>query len=246
MDDCANRTVLITGAAKRIGRAVALRAAGAGMNVVVHYHSSRREAEGLAGEIEGMGRRAYLATADLSDPGGAERMMRDALGEAGRIDALVNSASIFRKSGLLDFTLGELEEEIRVNAFSPLVLSRVFAASAERGCIVNLLDSRINSFDAAHVAYHLSKRMLYSLTRMLAMALSPDIRVNGVAPGLILPPPGEPESYLESHKRENPLVTHGSPEGVADAVQFLLENRFVTGQIIYVDGGRHLKTSVYG
>ncbi len=246
MIDLANQTVLVTGAAKRIGRAIALCAARSGMNVVAHYRTSRPEAESLADEIERLGQRAYLIAADLVDPGAAEAMMAEAIRQAGAVTALVNSASIFRKSGLLDFTPTELDEEVRVNALSPLFLCRAFAASSRKGSIVNLLDSRLNSYDAAHVAYHLSKRMLYSMTRMLAMELSPGIRVNGVAPGLILPPPGEPESYLETHKNENFLVRHGSPEGVADAVRFLLANPFVTGQIIYVDGGRHLKSGVYG
>jgi pteridine reductase len=245
MNDVGNKTVLVTGAAKRLGRAIALRAADAGMNVVAHYFSSERDAESLAREVGAKGRDAWLVRADLSDPNAAETLMSVAVEKAGGIDALVNSASIFRKSTVLDFTIDELEEEIRVNAYSPLLLCRAFAAFGKSGSIVNLLDSRINSYDAAHTAYHLSKRMLYSLTRMLAIELAPGIRVNGVAPGLILPPPGEPLSYLEQHRDENPLRRHGSPEEIADAVQFLLENDFVTGQVIYVDGGRHLNSSVY-
>lgn len=240
-----NKTALVTGAGKRIGKAIALRAAAAGMNVVVHYRSSKDAAEAVASEIEETGRRAFPLSADLADPGAAKGLMQEAIRVAGGVDALVNSASIFRKSGLMDFSLAELDEEIRVNAYSPLVLSRAFAAATREGSIVNLLDSRMNSYDEAHVAYHLSKRMLHAATRLLAIELSPRIRVNGVAPGLILPPPGQPTEYLETHKRENPLVRHGTPEGVADAVQFLLESEFITGQIIYVDGGRHLKSAVY-
>jgi pteridine reductase len=224
-----DRTVLITGAAKRIGRAVALRAAAAGMDVVAR-----------------LGRRIHLVSGDLSSPEAAESLVEESVRTFGSLSALVNSASTFHESGLMDFTLEALEGEIRVNAFSPLVLARALSATASDGCIVNLLDSRVNSYDATHVAYHLSKRMLYSVTRMLAVELAPRIRVNAVAPGLILPPPGHPESYLETHKSENPLKCSGSPEGVADAVQFLIDSDFITGQVIYVDGGRHLNSAVYG
>ena len=159
---------------------------------------------------------------------------------------LVNSASVFNKNGILDFPFEELTHEIAVNAFAPLELARAFANKCEGSAIVNLLDSRMNAYDKRHAAYHLSKRMLYSITRMLALELSPAIRVNAVAPGLILPPPGEAMSYLGAHKGENPLVRHGSPEGVAEAVRYLVTAEFVTGQVIFVDGGRHLKSSVYG
>ena len=242
----AKKRVLVTGGAKRIGRAIALNLAAAGMDVVIHFKSAKAEALDLFEEITAMGRAAHLVSGDLSDVAAARDLFAEASREAGPIDVLVNSASIFFKSGLLDFSFEALTHEIAVNAFSPLELARAFSAECVDGVIVNLLDSRMNSYDNLHAAYHLSKRMLYDLTRMLALELKPKIRVNGVAPGLILPPPGEPLGYLEAHKKENPLERFGSPEGVAEAVRYLIAAEFVTGQVIFVDGGRHLFGSVYG
>ena len=145
----------------------------------------------------------------------------------------------------MDFTLADLDKNIRVNAFSPLVLSRMLARQEMNGAIVSFLDTRINDYDAEHAAYHLSKRMLYSMTRMLALELAPHIRVNAVAPGLILPPAGKDKTYLERRKHTNPLGSYGDVSQITDTVLFLLANDFVTGQIIFVDGGRHLKGSVY-
>lgn len=238
--------LLVTGGAKRIGKSIALAAASAGFDVAVHYHTARAEAESLAGEIRGMGRLAFVVEGDLDDATAAERVVTRVFEAAGRLDVLVSSASIFNKSGLLDFSLEELAQEIRINAFSPLVMARAFCARAEGGSIIHLLDSRMNSYDKLHAAYHFSKRMLYDITRLLAIETAPRFRVNAVAPGLILPPPGEPESYLEDHKSENLLHKHGQTEDIARAVLFLIENDFITGQVIYVDGGRNLKSSVYG
>jgi NAD(P)-dependent dehydrogenase (short-subunit alcohol dehydrogenase family) len=120
------------------------------------------------------------------------------------------------------------------------VLSREFARLAGRGKIVNLLDTKIIGYDRAHVAYILSKHMLSVLTRMCALEFAPGITVNGVAPGLILPPLGKDENYLEQLARSVPLKRHGGPEDVAKAVVYLLTSDFVTGQVIFVDGGRHL------
>ncbi len=239
-------TALITGGAKRIGRGVALHLARAGMDVAIHYHRSRAEAQELVAEMEGLGRRAVAIPGDLRDAESTAGLVPSAAGLLGPIHLLVNSASSFNPSTLLDFSLDELVREIEINAYAPLVLARSLARQGGKGAVVNLLDSRINSYDATHVAYHLSKRMLYSVTRMLALELAPKIRVNGVAPGLILPPEGEPETYLEEHKEENLLLRHGSVEGVAKAVKYLAEAEFVTGQLIYVDGGRNLRSSVYG
>ena len=140
----------------------------------------------------------------------------------------------------------KLDENIHINALAPALLSRAFAKTAARGDIVNLLDCRISDYDAEHLSYHLSKRMLMSLTRILALELAPDIRVNGVAPGLILPPPGQGREYLRRLALTNPLERWGGAEDIVRAIVFLLESPFVTGQIIYVDGGRSLKGSLYG
>ena len=135
---------------------------------------------------------------------------------------------------------------MRINAWAPFVLGRALARERRGGCIVNLLDSRITDYDAEHAAYHLSKRMLATLTRMMALEFAPRVRVNAVAPGLILPPPGEDDGYLERLKRTNPLERHGEPADVAEAVLFLARSLFVTGQTIFVDGGRHMRGAVYG
>jgi NAD(P)-dependent dehydrogenase (short-subunit alcohol dehydrogenase family) len=240
------KTLLVTGGAKRIGKSIALAAAAAGFDVAVHYRSSKEEAELVAEDIRKIGRRAYSVGGDLNEPGEAEAVVSRTLDAAGRLDALVSSASIFNKSGLLDFSLFELECEVRVNAFAPLLLARAFRARCDKGVVIHLLDSRMTSYDKLHAAYHLSKRMLYDLTRLLAIELAPKFRVNGVAPGLILPPQGEPMSYLEEHKHENLLNRCGSTEEIARAVMFLVESEFITGQVIHVDGGRNLKGSVYG
>jgi NAD(P)-dependent dehydrogenase (short-subunit alcohol dehydrogenase family) len=238
--------MLVTGGAKRIGRAIALAAAAEGFDIAIQYRTGEKEAADVVREISAMGRRAVALFCDLSHTETVGHLMRQATEAMGQVDVLVNNASIFRESRLMDFDMAELDSEIRVNAFSPLLLSRAFVEQTERGTIINLLDSRINAYDKIHVAYHLSKRMLYDITRMLALELAPGVRVNGVAPGLILPPPGEDDTYLERHRKENPLARYGSVGEIADTVLFLVKNPFVTGQIVFVDGGRHLLTSVYG
>jgi hypothetical protein len=240
------QTALVTGAAKRIGRATALALAKTGMNVVVHYATSKNEALQLVEEIRSIGSNAWSISADLADPKQAEALVARSLETAGSIDVVINNASVFPSNRLMDFTAEELDHNIQINAFSPLLISREFAKRCENGVIINLLDSRIKAYDEEHAAYHISKRMFFTVTRMLAMELAPKIRVNGVAPGLVLPPIGKDISYLEKRKHTNPLERYGDVSQVTHAITFLIENTFINGQVIYVDGGRHLKNAVYG
>lgn len=240
------KTALVTGAAKRLGREIALALADKGMHLVLHYRQSLNEVKALAEECQAKGVKAYTVSADLMAVSGVPGMLAKALGLAGPLDVLVNSASIFEESRLNDFVVEDLYRNVNVNAMAPLLLARKFHAQGRPGAIVNLLDCRIADYDEAHVAYHLSKRMLFSLTRMMAVEFAPAVRVNAVAPGLILPPAGKDRAYLDSLAHTNPLNCCGAPEDVVSAVMFLLESPFVTGQVIYVDGGRHLRGSMYG
>jgi len=243
----AGQVALVTGAARRLGRAIAGGLAAEGVHVVLHYRSSGGEAATAAGELMRAGVNAWTVQADLVDPAAAEGLMARACEAAGApVDILVNSASIFSPSSVLDFAPRDLEANVQVNAISPLLLSRALAAQERPGQIVNLLDARIVEYDRAHAAYHLSKRVLFSLTRMLALELASRVRVNAVAPGLILPPPGEDESYLEAMAQTNPLRRHGGAADVVRAVLFLLKSDFITGQVIYVDGGQNLQGRIYG
>lgn len=251
MDDhalpLAGRTAVVTGAAKRIGRAIALGLGRAGADVVVHYHTSREAAEATAGELESLGRRAWALAGDLAEPERAAALLPRAIDRAGPVDILVNNASMYPKSRVLDFSPDDLAANVQVHAMAPLQLCRAFAAQLNAaGDIVNLLDCRIVDYDAHYAAYHLSKRMLFAITRMLALELAPRIQVNAVAPGLVLPPPGEDEAFLERVAATTPLRRWGSADEVADAAMFLVKSEFVTGQVIFVDGGRHLKGRVYG
>jgi NAD(P)-dependent dehydrogenase (short-subunit alcohol dehydrogenase family) len=241
------QAALVTGGAKRLGRAIALALARAGADVVVHCRSSLAEAQALTEEIRGLGRQAWVAQADLSDAVRAQALFESASASAGgNLGILVNSASIFPKGRLDDLSPAELDRNIHTNALAPFILGRALARSRRGGCIVNLLDSRIMDYDAEHAAYHLSKRLLATLTRMMALEFAPRVRVNAVAPGLILPPPGEDDGYLERLKRTNPLERHGECADVTAAVLFLARSSFVTGQTIFVDGGRHMRGAVYG
>ncbi|WP_441291900.1 SDR family oxidoreductase [Sorangium sp. KYC3313] len=237
-----HKTVLITGAAKRLGRATALAFAAEGVSVVVHYNRSAGEAEDLCHDLLRPGVRAWPIRADLSDPGEAGGLIERALQIAGTLDVLVNNASIFPHERFSELTLEGFLTSLRVNAWAPLVLCREFArrVGSGRGNVVNLLDTRIDGYDPSHVGYLLSKHVLAVLTRMAAVELAPGVTVNGVAPGAMLPPPGETAAYIDRLAEHLPLKRHGRPEDVAEAVVALAKSSFITGEIVHVDGGQHL------
>lgn len=239
------RTALVTGGAVRIGRAIVEALSAAGAAVVIHYNHSHAPAEQLRDRLVAAGGRAFVCPAELGEPAAAEGLFAAAEQQAGPIDVVVNNASIFPPSKVMEFAFDELAENMRVNAYAPLALARALAAAGREGDVLNLLDTRMLDLDNGHAAYHLSKRTLSTLTRMLAMELAPRIRVNAIAPGLVLPPPGQDETYLQANAHTNPLNTYGSAEEVARAAVFLLQSRFVTGQVLYVDGGRHMKGRLY-
>lgn len=240
------KTALVTGSGKRIGRAITLSLAEQGVNIVAHYGKSGAEVANLQTELERLGVKSWALQADFSFQEEAQTLIARAKEVAGTLDILINSASIFRPSTINDVDMAGILEHMQINAWTPCLLSREFARIATAGQIINLLDSRVTDTDRAHVAYILSKKTLADLTRMMALELAPKITVNGIAPGLILPPPGKDQSYLEGLVDTVPLQRHGRPEDITNAVLYLLNSDFVTGQVLYVDGGRHLKEYEHG
>lgn len=244
------KTALVTGGGRRIGRATALALGRSGADVVVHYRRSEAEARGVVAELVGIGVRSMAVQADLSDSSAVDQLCRDSLRLTGALDILVNSASVFGESRLDDVAAAAFGENLDINATAPFLLMRELHRHLEtqrrNGSAINFLDTRVTDFDRTHVAYAVSKRALHTLTQMAAVEYAPRMRVNAVAPGLILPPEGEDTSYLERLKSTNPLDSYGSLEQITDAVLFLLGNEFVTGQTIWVDGGRHMRGDFYG
>ncbi|HEX9744777.1 MAG TPA: SDR family oxidoreductase [bacterium] len=237
------KTVLVTGGAVRLGAAICGAFAGEGANVVIHYKSSPDGAESLADELNKSGIKTWMIQANLSDPKIVGELINEVVDLTGGIDVLVNSAATFREEKLSDLTMESLQETIRLIAWAPFELTRKFAASLKKGnsgAVVNILDTRINGLDMNHAGYILAKHVLHQMTRMLAVEYGPILRVNAVAPGAVLPPGGKDESYLEELVVNLPLNYAGTPGDVADAVVFLAKSNFITGQVIYTDGGRHI------
>lgn len=240
------RTALVTGGAKRIGRQLSFTLAEAGATVVIHYNRSRKEAEEVVNTVENTGAHAAMVQADLENSEEVETLLDRAADLVDPPDILINNASIFPQHRLEDVTEANLLKNLRINTISPMVLSQKLRAAGRGRDIINLLDTRLHDYDKENVSYHLSKRTLFSLTRMMALEFGPEIRVNAIAPGLILPPEGKDDAYLESLAHTNPLQRHGEPTDIARAMIFLLASPFITGQVIYVDGGRHLLGALYG
>lgn len=232
---------LVTGAAKRIGRAITLALAAEGVDVVIHYHTSADDAESLRRELLDLGVRAWTVSAAFDQPDEYDSLLQRALDAAGNLHILVNNASIFPRETLADASLESLYTNLEVNAWVPFALTRAFAERLGRGKVLNLLDARLIGYDWQHVGYIWSKHVLAVMTRMAALKYAPHVTVNAVSPGLILPPPGMDESYLEPLTGTVPLKRHGSADDIADAALFLLKSTFITGEVINVDGGRHLK-----
>jgi NAD(P)-dependent dehydrogenase (short-subunit alcohol dehydrogenase family) len=240
------QTALVTGAGQRIGRAIALALAAEGARLVLHYRDSAAQADALRQELLASGAEAFTLRADLAVAADRDSLVPRAADLAGGLDLLVNSAAGFPPSRLETLTLDEITSNVEVNAWAPFVLCRAFREVVGRGRIVNLLDTRVTGYDWGHVGYLLSKQMLAALTRMLALDFAPEITVNAVAPGLILPPPGQEDSYLEALIHTVPLHKHGDAEDIAAAVVFLLRSDFITGATLFVDGGRHLREYGHG
>lgn len=237
----AGKTVLITGAARRIGREMALGVARAGGNVILHHGRSSNEAKILQGEIESLGVQAHLLQADLADPRQAAEIIPRAA-EYGRVYGLVNNAAIFEPLTLANTDLAAWERHMAINLTAPFLLCQAFARQVpqgEEGRIINILDWRALRPAADHLPYTISKAALAALTKSLAVALAPGITVNGLALGAILPPSdGEPTANLLSSV---PAGRWAKIEEISQALVFLLTGpEYVTGEIIHLDGGRHL------
>lgn len=243
----AGQSALITGGAKRVGREIALALARAGANIIVHYRSSSHKAEELADELRGIGVNAWTIQADFSDTAGVESVIDRAIDLAGPVQILINNASAFPLSEFETVTFDDVVNSITTDAWAPFALGRRFGQTPDAKHIVNLIDTRVyGDYDWRHFAYHAAKNMLALFTKMSAVKLAPRVAVNGVAPGLILPPEGKPQSYIETLKYELPLQRIGDPKFVAEAVLYLVTSEFVTGQVIFVDGGRHIREAGRG
>lgn len=234
------RAALVTGAARRLGREMTLRLADLGWDVAVHYHESEDEAMDLAARIEALGRRCVLLEADLMDRHAVRRLVPRALSAFPELALLVNNASVFEKARFPDTDEELFDRQFEINFRSAVFLTHDFASHVDEGHVVNLLDSRVARCVVAHFAYTLSKKALAEFTRMAARALGPTCRVNAICPGLILPAEGAAGGDFEAMAARVPLQREGAASDVADALEALLANEYLTGQFVYVDGGQHL------
>ena len=244
------RTVLVTGAARRLGRCIALALAGAGWQVAVHYRGSEQDAiETVAACASLAGASAHF-DADFEDEAAVRALLPRVVAHFGRVDAVVNSASLFEHDDAASFGYAALEKHLRSNTAAPIVLAqalhthlqaRAAAGEAEvQGAVVNLLDQKLWNQNPDFLSYTLSKAALEAAGTMLALALAPRVRVVGVAPGLTLTSHLLDEAKFAQLHRLSPLGRSSTAQDVASAVRFALENRSITGTTLLVDGGQHL------
>ena len=239
----AKKSVLVTGAAKRLGRAIALHLAESGWAVAVHYNNSQAEAEETVAALHLKGVHAAAINADLTLEDDTERLIARARAAVGPLTALVNNASVFENDTIATMTRESWDKHIEANLRAPLVLSRDFAEQlpdGQEGAIVNLLDQRLLKPNPQFLSYGVSRAGLHWLTVTLAQAMGPRVRVNGVAPGPTLRNERQSEAHFKRQQESTILGRGASPDDVARAVSYLIEARAVTGQMIAVDGGQHL------
>ncbi len=243
--ELSDKVALVTGGAKRVGRAIVLELARGGCDVVVHYRRSEADAASVASAVTAMGRRASTVKGDLSNPDDWPRIVQESVNRFGRLDILVNNASAFLTGSpdtIEGFNLDEWDLMMRTNLTAPVALSHhafPHLAAHRAGKIINLCDISADRPWANHLAYCASKAALVAVTRGLAKALAPAVQVNGVAPGIAEFPDSYSQELREQLIAKVPLRRAGTPEDIARAVRFLVESGdYITGQIIPVDGGR--------
>ncbi len=235
-----NKSVVITGSARRLGREISLAVASSGFDVIIHTSQSQKEAENLVAQIRDLGVKARYISADFSDPEKANEIFTKAFAEELDLFALINNASIFTPGSFLDASFESWQRNMAINLSTPFLLSQSFARrlGKEKGRIINIVDWRALRPGKDHFSYTISKSALASMTKSMAVALAPNIVVNGLALGAILPPS---DGGSESIIKPVPAGRWASIKELTDSILFLLTGpEYITGEIIHLDGGRHL------
>lgn len=238
--------MLVTGAARRLGREIALELADAGFDVAVHYRHSSQEADATATELRTKGAQAATFAADLADESACRGLVPAVVARLGRLDAVVNNASTFEYDAPATFGHAAMERHWRANVAPAALLAQALhdhlaVEATTVGCVVNLLDQKLWNPNPDYFSYTLSKAALQAATVMLAQALAPRVRVCGVAPGVTLVSGTMSESEFEAAHRLTPLARSSTPADIARAVRFLIESPAITGTTLLVDGGQHLQ-----
>ena len=234
---------LVTGAPRRIGRVLALAAADAGYDVAIHARAIDADVESLISEIAAKGRKASAVAGDLSEPDAPGRLVAEAQRALGPLTLLVNNASLFHDDRLEILTAAGFDAHIGANLRAPILLSQAFAAQVAadaHALIVNILDQRVWKPTPQYFSYAVSKAALWEATQMMAQALAPRIRVNGIGPGPTLPSIHQTEETFAAEAAGVLMQRHAGPEDIAHALRYLIDARSVTGQMIAVDAGQHL------
>lgn len=237
----APRTAFVSGAAKRIGRAVALHFAAQGWDIAAHHRDSEAEAEEVKAQIEALGRRCRLFQADFADPETIEPLCEAVCAELGPPSLIVNTASAFLRDQSGSADIAQFQLQMTVNALHPVLVSEGFARrSAQPMLIVNFLDQKIKNFSRDYFTYTLSKVALEAATKIHAFSLRRNIRVCGVAPGIVLPSGGQSWEEFEAMARRNPSGAIPTLEEICETIDLMLRSGSLNGTIVYLDGGRHL------
>jgi NAD(P)-dependent dehydrogenase (short-subunit alcohol dehydrogenase family) len=239
----APRLALVTGAAKRLGREIALALANAGWDIAVHFHQSQAEAEQTAAAIRIRGRRAVCFQCDLSQEAEVNALLPAVRRDFGPVHCIVNNASLFDYDGAENFTVARLDAHMHTNLCAPILLAQGLHSALpedEQGVVINLLDQKLYNLNPDFLSYTLSKAALQHATTMLAQALAPKVRIVGVAPGLTLISHMQTSEEFAAAHGMSPLGESSRPEEVAQAVVFAAQNRALTGSTMLVDGGQHL------
>jgi NAD(P)-dependent dehydrogenase (short-subunit alcohol dehydrogenase family) len=236
--------VLVTGAAQRIGREIAMHVAASGWRVAVHYRSSAAAAQATVADIQAAGGQAVAFAADLADEAECNALVPAVRAAFGRVDAVVNNASLFEYDDVAGFTAARMDAHWRANTMPAILLARALheaLAGAQRGCVVNILDQKLWNPNPDYLSYTLSKAALEAANTLLAQALAPRVRVCGVAPGVTLLSGEMDDAEFSASHTMTPLQRSSTPADVARAVRFLLESPAITGTTLLVDGGQHLQ-----
>lgn len=233
-------TAIVTGGAIRIGRAMALHLARKGFNIALLYHSSGTDSAATIAEAQAQGVKCQGYAGDLRNLGEAESVIGKVLKDFEDVELLVNSAANFIQENVEQTEVETLVDTLNLNLMAPYLLMREYKRKVNKGLIVNILDERVAKTIPTFAAYSVSKVGLKHLTELAAVEWGKSVRVNGIAPGLILPPQGGPPDYLEKAAKKVPTGTHGYLEDILKALDYLMENTFVNGETLFVDGGASL------